>query len=385
MNHINVTLLLEELMSKERVIVAMSGGVDSSVAALLLTQMGFDVIGITLRLWTINREDSSPLHQGCCSVEDTDDARRVCQQLGIPHYVINAENEFKKYVVDYFVEEYQRGRTPHPCIACNDRIKFDFLLNRALAMDADFIATGHYARTTTGDDGLTRLFRGLDEGKDQSYVLFGLKQFQLQRILLPVGAYSKSSIRAIATQYNLTVAGKPDSQDICFIPQGDYRSFLEARLKPTIGKIVDIEGQVLGEHPGIEFFTIGQRRKLGLTTGVPLFVIGLNPEDSTVIVGPEEQLYSRRFLIERINWVVQEPSGPVEVQVKIRYRASMVPAIVTPQGMNALVEFLEPQRAITPGQAAVVYSAGEVLGGGFINTINGNVIGIQQNLVNSSY
>lgn len=370
-------------MSKRRVIVAMSGGVDSSVAALLLAQAGFEVIGITLRLWSTVREDVAPLHQGCCSVEDTDDARRVCQELGVRHYVINAENEFKKYVVDYFLEEYQHGRTPHPCIACNDRIKFDFLFNRALAMDADFIATGHYAQTIIDHDGFTRLYRGVDSAKDQSYVLFGLQQHQLARLLFPVGAYPKSSIRDIASQNNLPIANKPDSQDICFIPQGDYRSFLNARLKPTIGKIVDITGRVLGEHPGIEFFTIGQRRKLGLAAGEPMFVIGLNPEESTVIVGPEQQLYKRKFVMERVNWVTQEPSGPIQVKVKIRYRSSIMPATVTPHGNSAYVEFLEPQRAITPGQAAVVYSEEEVLGGGFINSFQHTTVHPQSNSLNS--
>lgn len=370
-------------MPKKRVIVAMSGGVDSSVAALLLNQAGFEVIGVTLRLWTVNREDASPLHQGCCSVEDTDDARRVCQELGIRHYVINAENEFQKHVVDYFIQEYQRGRTPHPCIACNDRIKFDFLLNRSLAMDADFIATGHYARTLTGADGVTHLLRGIDEGKDQSYVLFGLQQHQLQRLLLPVGKFPKSSIRSIAAENNLPIADKPDSQDICFIPQGDYRSFLEARLTPTVGNILDTNGQVLGQHPGIEFFTIGQRRKLGLSTGEVLFVIGLNPEENTVIVGTEEHLYSQKFLIERVNWLTQEPPNPVNVDVKIRYRSSMVPATVTPRGSDALVEFIQPQRAITPGQAAVIYFEEEVLGGGFINTIDINSSRNKSSLINS--
>ena len=371
-------------MPNKRVVVAMSGGVDSSVAALLLNQAGFDVIGVTLRLWTINREDTNPLHQGCCSVEDTDDARSVCQELGIRHYVINAEKEFQNHVVDYFVQEYKRGRTPHPCIACNDRIKFDFLLNRSLAMDAEFIATGHYARTITDRDGFTHLLRGVDEGKDQSYVLFGLQQHQLQRLLLPVGEFPKGSIREIAAQNNLPIATKPDSQDICFIPQGDYRSFLEARLTPTVGNIIDTEGRLLGQHPGIEFFTIGQRRKLGVSTGEPLFVIALNTEENTVIVGKEKELYSQRFLIERLNWLTAEPSTPVNGDVKIRYRSSMVPATVIPHGKDAVVEFIQPQRAITPGQAAVIYLEEEVLGGGFINTIADSLTPKNSSLINTA-
>ncbi len=256
----------------------MSGGVDSSVAALLLARQGYEVIGVTLRLWTVERPDATPLSKGCCSVEDIDDARRVCHTLGARHYVVNAEREFRSFVVDYFLAEYQRGRTPHPCIACNDRIKFDFLMDRALQLDADYIATGHYARLSNGPDGRVRLLRGVDPRKDQSYVLFGLGQEQLRRILLPVGVHSKERIRELAREAALPVADKPDSQDICFIPQGDYRQFLQERVQSNPGDVVDTSGRILGRHQGVELYTIGQRRGLGIASTAPLYVVDLDPE-----------------------------------------------------------------------------------------------------------
>jgi tRNA-specific 2-thiouridylase len=354
-------------MSRGRVIAAMSGGVDSSVAALLLAQEGYEVIGVTLRLWTVDRPEAIPGRRGCCSVEDTDDARRVCQAIGARHYVINAEREFRTFVVDYFLREYGRGRTPHPCIACNDRIKFDFLLSRALSLDADFIATGHYARIVGGEDGGVRLLRASDPRKDQSYVLFGLGQEQLRRLLLPLGSHPKERVRELAREAGLPVADKPDSQEICFIPQGDYREFFRARAQPTPGELVDTAGRVLGSHPGMEFFTVGQRRGLGVASAQPLYVLRLEPETGRVVVGPEEELFSCSLRAEGITWVSgTPPEGPLEATVKIRYKAAETPATLFPDGDGVTVRFDEPQRAVTPGQAAVFYQGDEVLGGGFI-------------------
>ncbi len=347
----------------------MSGGVDSSVAALLLHEAGYEVIGVTMRLWSVS-DDAAPSHAGrCCSVEDVDDARRVCQVIGVPHYVQNFEREFQEHVVEYFVDEYDRGRTPHPCLACNDRIKFDFLLRRALFLDADFIATGHYARLRR-DAGRTRLLKGVD-GKDQSYVLFTLQQAELGRLLLPVGELPKSEIRKLASDAGLPVADKPDSQEICFIPSDNYREFIAARVTPRPGDFVNDRGDVLGQHPGVQFFTVGQRRKLGLpgNSGEPLFVIGIDAEADKVVLGRREDLYSADLWASRVNWVGGEtPVGPVEVTAKIRYKASEAAATVTPHNGWATVRFEEPQRAVTPGQAVVFYRGDEVLGGGYIET-----------------
>ena len=265
-------------MVKNRVIVAMSGGVDSSVAAALLVKQGYEVIGVTMRLsgtYDSNRPAGS---RGCCSIEDVDDARRVCQLLGIRHYLLNFEQEFQTHVIDYFCQEYQRGRTPHPCLACNDKIKFDFLMRRASFLEADYIATGHYARIDK-KDAQYQLLKAVSPLKDQSYVLYTLKQSEMERLLLPVGWYPKEEIRNIASDMNLPVANKPDSQEICFIPDGSYQEFLKQRLQPKPGQIADRSGNVLGDHSGIEFFTVGQRRGLGLTSAEPLYVLNINADN----------------------------------------------------------------------------------------------------------
>jgi tRNA-specific 2-thiouridylase len=355
-------------MSKGRVIVAMSGGVDSSVSALLLKEQGYEVIGVTMRLWTVERDDLPPMSKRCCSVEDVDDARRVCQVIGAPHYVMNFEREFQQHVVDYFVREYGRGRTPHPCLACNDKIKFDFLLRRANFLEADYIATGHYARIRRNGHGLS-LLKAIDPRKDQSYVLFTLTQRELGRLLFPVGEYPKEEVRRMAAQAGLPVADKPDSQEICFIPDGDYRKFIGERAAPRPGEILDTGGNVLGQHPGIQFFTIGQRRGLGLkgNGGQPMFVVKLDTEANQVVLGREEDLYHSHLWASRVNFTSgQAPGGPVEVNAKIRYKASESPATVFAHGDWAEVRFHQPQRALTPGQAVVFYQGEELIGGGVI-------------------
>ncbi len=346
----------------------MSGGVDSSVAALLLHRQGYEVIGVTMRLWTVERDDVPAHSKRCCSVEDVQDARRVCQTIGVPHYVQNFEREFQAHVVDYFVEEYDRGRTPHPCLACNDKIKFDFLLRRAIFLDADYIATGHYARIRNGGASY-RLLKGADSAKDQSYVLFTLTQPELSRLLFPVGEYPKARIRELAAEAGLPVADKPDSQEICFIPDDNYRAFLADRTRPQPGDFIDTEGAVLGRHPGVQFFTIGQRRGLGLDGGPskPRYVVKIDAPANRVTLGDHDDLYRSQMWASRINFPSELAVGESrKVTAKIRYKASESPATVTLHDGYAEIRFDEPQRAVTPGQAVVFYSGDELVGGGII-------------------
>ena len=346
----------------------MSGGVDSSVAALLLQRQGYEVVGVTMRLWTVERDDLPAVSKRCCSVEDVDDARRVCQMIGAPHYVQNFEREFQEHVVDYFRREYDTGRTPHPCLACNDKIKFEFLLRRAMFLDADFIATGHYSRIHA-DGGGWKLFKAADPKKDQSYVLFTLGQEELGRLLLPLGDLTKDDTRRIAAEAGLPVADKPDSQEICFIPDGDYRKFVSEGRSPKPGKLVDTEGTTLGGHPGVQFFTVGQRRGLGLNgnSGTPRYVVRIDAESNEVVLGREEDLYRHRLWASGLSFIAGEPPpGPTRVTAKIRYKASEAQATLVPRGRWAEVCFDEPQRAVTPGQAVVFYDGDEVVGGGYI-------------------
>ena len=350
-----------------RAVVAMSGGVDSSVAALLLHREGYDVIGVTMKLYDIDQADLPEYYRGCCTLDDVEDARAVCRILGVPHYVMNVQREFRAFVIDYFRREYENGRTPHPCIACNDKIKFSFLAQRARMLQAAYVATGHYARIEPNGPDRWALRRGIDADKDQSYVLFGMRQEQLAATLMPVGHYPKAEIRRLAEEAGFPNADKPDSQDICFIPTGDYREFLRERTDGRPGDIVDADGNVLGQHEGIQYFTVGQRRGLGLSGGPPRFVIRLEPDTRNVVIGSETDLYQDTLYADPVSWVSGvPPTGPTDVTVKIRYKFAEAPATVTVVGGGALVRFREPQRAVTPGQAAVFYQGDTVLGGGAI-------------------
>ena len=346
----------------------MSGGVDSSVAAMLLRREGWEVVGVTLKLYSLDESELPDDHQGCCTLDDVEDARAVCRKLGIPHYVLNMEREFQDQVMAYFVEEYRRGRTPHPCIACNDRIKFSQLMSRADALGARFVATGHYARIERRS-GSAILRKGADHAKDQSYVLFGMTQAQLARTLLPIGNYRKEEIRQLALESGLITADKPDSQDICFIPLGDYREFLRQRTSGIPGEVVELDGSVVGAHRGIEYFTVGQRRGLGLpmTAGEPRYVVRLEAATNRVVVGPESALYANETWVSGVNYVSGEwPADGMPVSVKIRYKSFEAPATLHPGPAGLLVRFLEPQRAVTPGQAAVFYDGNVLIGGGTI-------------------
>ncbi|HEY8491287.1 MAG TPA: tRNA 2-thiouridine(34) synthase MnmA [Dehalococcoidia bacterium] len=352
------------MAGKGRVVVGMSGGVDSSTAAALLHAQGYEVIGVTMRLWTVPDETAPVHHRHCCSIEDTDDARAAAQVIGIPHYVLNFEEEFRRSVVEYFVAEYRRGRTPNPCLACNEHVKFRAFLDRARALGADYVATGHYARVAR--DGETyRLLRAADPEKDQSYVLYTLGQEELRSILFPLGTYTKDRVRALAAELGLPVADKPDSADICFVPGGDYRAFLAQYVPTRPGPVVDTAGNVVGQHEGVSGFTVGQRRGLG-AFGARRYVVELRPEANTVVVGGAEELLSDVCWAEQLRFVNGPPAGALEVEAKIRYRTAAAPALLRVQGDRAEVRFREPQRAVTPGQAVVFYVGDEVIGGGII-------------------
>lgn len=358
---------LEERVG-ERVVVAMSGGVDSSVTAALVAERGWDAVGIAMRLYAT---PPSSYTKSCCSPDDLFDARMVADTLGIPFYVANYQETFRERVIDYFVAEYERGRTPNPCVACNNHLKFDILLDRALALGAGRLATGHFARIDRSGEAPV-LRRGLDEDKDQSYFLFGIPRQALGRIEFPLGQMTKAQVRERAHQLGLETADKPESQEICFVEGGSYKEFVAARLgergaRP--GKIVHADGRVLGEHDGIHNFTIGQRKGLGLSWHEALYVQAIRPQEATVVVGPRRDLMARGLVAERCNWLsFARPSGPLACQVKIRYGSSPVEALVTvgQDASVAFVEFAAPQRAVTPGQAAVFYRGDEVLGGGWI-------------------
>ncbi len=351
-----------------RVVVAMSGGVDSSMAAALLLQQGYAVIGIMLRLWA-DHSAGEPVENRCCSLEAMDNARRVAAHLGIPFYLINAEAPFKSVVVDYFTAEYAAGRTPNPCLRCNRHIRFGFLLERALALGANYLATGHYARVRRRD-GLFELLKGVDPHKDQSYALAMLTQEQLARVLFPLGELTKAEVRRLAHERGLPVADRPESQELCFLSDGSYRGFLARHAPQALvpGPILDADGRELGRHQGLPLYTIGQRKGLGIAVGEPRYVVAMDTTRNALIVGPVEGLLSRGLVAHGVNWIAgHPPAGPVRVTAKIRYRAPDQPATATPLDDDRVqVTFDQPQQAITPGQAVVLYQGDVCLGGGII-------------------
>lgn len=353
------------------VAVAMSGGVDSSVAAYLLQKAGYKVIGITMQLW---EEANQKLlkNEGKIINKNIKDAQQVAKDLNFPHYIFNCQELFKKMVINNFIDEYLQGRTPNPCVQCNHQLKFGVLLKKALNLGADFLATGHYVRKEEGKDGY-RLLRGIDLRKDQSYFLYNLTQKELKYLMFPLGEYQKEDIRSLAIKLGLEISDKPESQEICFI-ENDYRQFISQQRSSEIkpGPILDIKGNRLGEHKGLPYYTIGQRKGLGLALGRPVYVVRLDPDNNAVIVGGIEELYSKRFWAIKNNFISGiKPKTPINVMAKVRYAAQPADAVIYSNSDDrVLVEFNVPQRAVTPGQAVVYYQGDEVVGGGTIDYID---------------
>lgn len=352
-------------MENKKVLLGMSGGVDSSVSAILLKEQGYDVIGITMKLFDNDYED------GCCNISSSNDAKRVCDLLNIPHYVVNFTNRFSEYVIKDFISEYSNCRTPNPCIECNKYMKFGAMYEKSKELECFYIATGHYAKTEYSEKYNRWILKKSNAGrKDQSYVLWSIPKELLNHILFPLANFeNKKRIREIAKQNNLKIADKPDSEDICFIPDGNYKKFLQSNssLKQKKGNIINKEGKVLGQHFGLYNYTIGQRRGLGISNSVPLFVLGFNSERNEVIVGEEKELYKKEILVSNKNLLlIDEIKDWLDVEVKIRYSAKPAKAKIVEEQENIRVVFEEPQRAITPGQSAVFYIDDIVLGGGKI-------------------
>ena len=357
-------------MAKKKVVVGMSGGVDSSVAAYLLKEQGYDVIGVTMQIWQDEESKIQEENGGCCGLSAVDDARKVAAQIGIPYYVMNFKKDFQEKVIDYFVDEYLHGRTPNPCIACNRYVKWESLLTRSMEIGADYIATGHYARVEQLPNGRYAIRHSATWSKDQTYALYNLTQDQLRRTLMPVGEYEKDQIREIAKEIGLQIANKPDSQDICFVSDDDYASFIEEESDQKIpeGNFVTPDGKILGRHKGIIHYTIGQRKGLNIALGKPVFVQKICPETNEVVLGSNEDLFTTTVRANRLNFMAVEDI-PEEIGAlgKIRYNHRGAWCTVEKTGEDEILcTFEEPQRAITPGQAVVLYDGEYVLGGGTI-------------------
>jgi len=351
------------ITSMSKVIIGMSGGVDSSVAAAVLLEQGYDVIGVTMKLWNGEQTDG-----GCCSLSAVNDARRVADKLNIPYYVMNFEADFNKYVINNFIDEYKNGRTPNPCIACNKYIKFDALLEKSKAIGADYVATGHYAKISN-NNGVFSLERAADEKKDQTYFLYSMTQYQLAHTLMPLYDITKDKTREMAEKLGLAVANKPDSQEICFVPDGDYARFIEetAGVSP-VGNFVDESGNVVGQHKGIIHYTVGQRKGLGIALNRPVYVTKIDTQTNTVILGGDGMQLSDTLTASNVSYIPFEKlEGSIKCTAKIRYNTKDAPCEIFPTDNGVKVVFDQPQRAITPGQAVVFYEGNTVLGGGIID------------------
>ncbi len=356
---------------KKKVVVGMSGGVDSSVAAYLLKEQGYEVIGVTMQIWQDEEEAAKEENGGCCGLTAVDDARRVAQALDIPYYVMNFKKEFKCRVIDYFVEEYLQGRTPNPCIACNRYVKWESLLQRSMEIGADYIATGHYARIDQLPNGRFAIRNSVTAAKDQTYALYNLTQFQLSHTLMPVGDYTKEEIRQIALNQKLPVAHKPDSQEICFVPDQDYASFIDREVPGRVagpGNFVTKDGKVLGQHKGITHYTVGQRRGLEIAAGHRIFVTEIRPETNEVVLGENEDTFTDTVICDRVNFMaIPDLTEPVRALAKIRYNHKGEYCTLEKQADGKVIcSFERPVRAATPGQAVVFYDGEHVLGGGTI-------------------
>lgn len=357
---------------KEKVVVGLSGGVDSAVAAYLLKEQGYEVIGINMQV-TPKNQGFEEREGGCCSLSDVNDARAVADKLDIFFYVLNFRDIFEKKVIDYFIDDYLKGFTPNPCIACNKHIKFDELLRKAQALGANYIATGHYAKVVKDETtGRYLLLRSNDAKKDQTYVLYNLSQYQLEHTLMPLGSYNKEDARKLALEMGLPVAKKPDSVEICFVPDDNHGEFIKERVPTEVkaGNFIDISGKVLGKHKGIPYYTIGQRKGLGLALGKPVFVLDILPETNTIVIGDEEGIFKTELYAEDVNFIPFESlTKEMEVTAKIRYSAKETEAVISPHKNGVLVKFKNPQRAITRGQSVVFFNGEVVVGGGIIKDI----------------